>query len=778
MSESSLLQLLKTLSPVDKKEAKRADAASVTQTFAAHGSIPVDAISVEVDGFGTLGAPMSLDRAAELSRLGQPARFGRREKTLLDTAVRHTGEIAAGMVHVQWAKGALPALQADIARTLGLEQLDLQLHNLLVYGPGQFFKQHQDTEKQPGMVATLVLVWPSAHIGGELRVRLRSEERRLVSQQLHGGSTIRWFAFYADCRHEVLPVEEGWRVALTFDLVLPKTMQPLPAAKVPPGLKAALEQQFGLTGEARLTPWVLLLDHEYSQRGLRWDLLKGADRARVGAMRATAKELGLTMSLALAELHQSWTAVEPATYSRRRGGPLEPEPDELIDESMVLDFWVDEQGNVSSTSSLSVSLSDVDSFTETGPPHLVNSEYEGYMGNYGETLDYWYRRAALVIQSPLAAVRTKFDVDFDAALADLLVLAKQPRSGPTLTAHVKAGEKALMRQVSMQGRAVLRGYAEIACALPDDCVAVDLMHGFAPATFTKQDAKPLAQLEKARGTAWMQALLSVWTDPQQPRRLWGLASWPTTQLSALDKSILPALWPSAFDGVLQACLRAGSTDAWLAAWLQASLRSLVHFDQALAKATPAAQMALYDAHLQAVCQLAVAIQCVPGCDNLLNSLLEHVVRQSHVYRSDTLTPLVIAAAQAASRASTKRPLHDIVCDAIELALAEPLRSVDDYHLAGVRWTCRCRDCAPVVQWAESPSGEPLVLPMAEHRRNHVQGQLQQVGIAISAQTLKQGSPHKLKLTKPGDLRHRDEQQRVRWQHDLEQLRQLRTPAGP
>jgi hypothetical protein len=45
------------------------------------------------------------------------------------------------------------------------------------------------------------------------------------------------------------------------------------------------------------------------------------------------------------------------------------------------------------------------------------------MGNYGETLDYWYRRAAPVIQTPLAEQAGRFVSDFDAALADALDLA-------------------------------------------------------------------------------------------------------------------------------------------------------------------------------------------------------------------------------------------------------------------------------------------------------------------------------------------------------------------
>ena len=39
---------------------------------------------------------------------------------------------------------------------------------MLVYGKGQFFLPHQDSEKDDAMVGTLVVSLPSAHTGGEL----------------------------------------------------------------------------------------------------------------------------------------------------------------------------------------------------------------------------------------------------------------------------------------------------------------------------------------------------------------------------------------------------------------------------------------------------------------------------------------------------------------------------------------------------------------------------------------------------------------------------------
>ena len=220
--------------------------------------------------------------------------------------MRDTGEIAPAALALHWAEGALQGLLADVALALGLDEVQAHLHNLLIYGPGQFFKPHQDTEKHPGMVATLVLVWPSAHIGGALRVVHGADEGRLQSQHLQVDS-LRWCAFYADCQHEVLPVQEGWRVVLSFDLVVPARMRHGEAAAAPALVRALREQCFP-EGEPSTQPWVFLLDHEYTEHGLRWQLLKGLDRARVAALRSAAQQLGLVMHLALAEIHESWTA--------------------------------------------------------------------------------------------------------------------------------------------------------------------------------------------------------------------------------------------------------------------------------------------------------------------------------------------------------------------------------------------------------------------------------------------------------------------------------------
>jgi hypothetical protein len=445
--------------------------------FAAQGRLPLQDLAVQVADFGALDAPLAASDAARLHRASRPAKFGHRERTLLDASVRHTGEIAADAVELAWPAAQREAVLREVADALGTGPLEARLHALLVYGPGQFFKPHQDTEKHDGMVGTLVLAWPSAHIGGPLRVRHGSGEFAFSSQQLGHSSELRWCAFYADCRHEVLPVEEGWRVALTFDLVVPAAAAGSGGDAAPDArLQVLLQTEFGTDGPPRLQPWALLLDHEYTEHGLRWHLLKGPDRARVAALRAAARPLGLSLHLALAELHQTWSAEHPDGRSRRGRPSGAPEPGELIDSSLTLDHWVDEDGGTGSRHAMSIAEDDLHGFSDTDEAYLVDEQYEGYMGNWGETLDYWYRRAALVIQSPAAAERSRFQRDPVGVLNELQALASHRGQAEELARrHARLGDL-IAPEGRLQDPARLQACAAIAAALPDAEAATGRVH--------------------------------------------------------------------------------------------------------------------------------------------------------------------------------------------------------------------------------------------------------------------------------------------------------------
>ena len=759
--------VLKALGQVTAAVSRQGKGRRATPAFAAEGELPLDALRVEVDAVGTLAPTLNQEQARALHAVSTPAPHGQRERTVLDTRVRHTGEIAADAVALHWAPGAFAALQEQAAQALGLEGVEARLHKLLVYGPGQFFKPHQDTEKHPGMVATLVLVWPCAHIGGELQV-WQSDSVQIFSSQHLQALVLRWFAFYADCRHEVKPVAEGWRVVLTFDLMLP-THEAASAPAAHPALVQALSAVFLPGGSPRPEPWLLLLDHEYTEHGLRWPLLKGDDRPRVAALRSAADALGLVAQLALAEIHQSWTASVPYT-GRSRGPTGDPEPDELIEEDLSLNFWVDVQGHSHQGKALSVSLADCVSFTEAHDAFLVNEEYEGYMGNYGETLDYWYRRAALVLQSPVAAEASRFATQPEAALADALKLVRRADQHAALAQRLQQALPDLMRFAKSKGRGVLARYAKLAAVLPAD-LASALCTPFEWQHLVPADTAALADLATAHGGDWLIALLRSWAKALAPRLAWGWSPGSGGVLDDKAEDGAARLWPHP----LPAFMAAGQRSLWPAESLDEVITqalTLLKLADA-SKVTPAQRLAAWPARRQLLCELAQALQCLPAPQRValqLHALLQHVAAQPLVYPVRELVPLLLALPSPGEGASQE--LHSFrtkVRAALQSALQAPLPAADDHGLRDVSWTCRCADCQPAIRWAESPAPEPLVLPMAQARRGHVQMELQHAGVDMRFATLAQGSPHKLVISKPPGLHAQRQHLRAVWAADLAAL---------
>jgi hypothetical protein len=156
-----------------------------------------------------------------LIRAATRAPYGRGSDTIIDTNVRRTWQIAADRVRIggkHWGQ-TLADVVSRATEGLGVaEPVTAELYKLLVYDKGSFVVSHRDTEKAPGMFATLVVALPSQSEGGDLIVRHKNREARL-DLSCNEPSELAFAAFYADCVHEVLPVTRGCRATLVFNLV-------------------------------------------------------------------------------------------------------------------------------------------------------------------------------------------------------------------------------------------------------------------------------------------------------------------------------------------------------------------------------------------------------------------------------------------------------------------------------------------------------------------------------------------------------------------------------
>lgn len=428
-------------------------------SFAVRRTGSAENLAIEVDGVGPIGLPVPPAQARQLCEVARPARYGRREQTLLDPNVRNTWQVPLERVRIdeRWRETLLPVLDT-LRAGLGLAsacELSAELHSMLVYEPGQFFRRHQDSEKTEGMIGTLVVTLPSAFAGGELVIEQRGTQ---VTDQ-GSPEELSFVAFYGDCEHEVLPVTEGFRITLTYNLVARGRTGPDAAAFATHPSVALLAEQLGthFTTPVEVPTWsaehrpvtriprqlVYLLDHQYSQQGFGWDQLKGRDAARAALMLAAADSAGCDVLLGLAEAEESydedytswmliyrerwervedgWKCVEssevdfdddgemvepehtdPAEIPLRTDLPLAPGSEDLGDlrwSHIALTWLIDRAGTAGKPDTGEIRKEEL----WTGAPNSTlepfASEIEGYTGNEGNTASFWYRRAAIVVRS-------------------------------------------------------------------------------------------------------------------------------------------------------------------------------------------------------------------------------------------------------------------------------------------------------------------------------------------------------------------------------------------
>lgn len=738
----------------------RAEAAQREPSFHAQGTFPVQALGVEVQGFGPLPPFLQGADVVRLQAHTRAASFGLREQTLLDTAVRDTGEIKAAALGLSGWDAVWPEIESAAQAALGLTQVPLQahLHNALLYGPGQFFKMHQDTEKLPGMVLTLVLVWPCAHLGGHLMVHQGDEVHRFQSEHLHT-EQIQWFAFYADSQHEVLPVQQGHRLVLTFNVVIVQEVaQRKPAHN--PALTEALKQHFAQAssqpmGRQRL---VVFLDYEYSERGLNWSRLKGADRTHAHALRSAADALGLRTHLALAEIHETWTAEVSQDRSwRTRRTTSEPEPGELIDDSTTLDHWVDTDNVVQKLGELFVRKHELCWIRETDEDDLVNSEYEGYMGNYGETLDYWYRRAAVVLWPQDSEMALAFDLDAEQAVSTLAALAQQPEQAAQVLRTVQA-VKARLSQFQSADAPRFVAQCHIVASLTDPALALELLAPVSPWVWGVDHAEGLAILLKAHGQDFGDTLLAQGFEKhplaQQAQSL--LDEWRGPYFrDTLQKRLLglPAL--------LTALQQAGLSGAGLQRLAQSRGQLWLALASQWMDLSPHARNTAWPWRSQFTAELIRAGLSWPS-----SALAEDLVRQLNQGLSAqddvALSPLLLELHAQAQAVPGWANLRQRVVQALDASLAKPLPAVGDWSMAVPVMRCDCADCRQVKNFLTQPDNASVVLAMAEARRKHLLSVFGLSGLNLAMDELRQGSPYKLRIQKPNNLRAQAEQRQQQY----------------
>ena len=258
------------------------------------------------------------------------------------------------------------------------------------------------------MFATLVLALPSLSSGGELVVRHKDREKKLdlASDE---PSEMAFAAFYADCVHEVLPVTNGYRATLVYNLVhkgMDGALNP-PSYEVETARAKALLEDWvkSKTSPKAGTPEKVVypLEHAYSPAELDFAKLKGADAAAATLLKLAAPQADCDLHLALISIGESGSAQYNGSYRRRYRGYADGDDSDEFEIVEVLDRWEDltewrrPEGEA-------VALGDIPIVDgEVSPPDALEDmepdeeHFHEATGNEGASFERTYRRAALVV---------------------------------------------------------------------------------------------------------------------------------------------------------------------------------------------------------------------------------------------------------------------------------------------------------------------------------------------------------------------------------------------
>ncbi len=729
--------------------------------FFASGRMELLPPRLTVDGVGQIALPLLPVQAEQLIALAERAPYGRGVATIVDTSVRRTWQIGPDRVRLDgkhW-QATLDRAVALAAEGLGVDEpVSAEFYKLLIYDKGSFFVSHRDTEKEPGMFATLVLALPSPSSGGELVVHHREREARLDLAN-DDPSEMTFAAFYADCVHEVLPITAGCRATLIYNLI----RKDKGGALGPPSYEAetarakVMLEEWGnnKTAPADGMPEKVVypLEHAYSLAELDFASLKGVDAAVAALLKSAAPQAGCDLHLALVSIEESGSAEDTGSYRSHYRGYDDDDDDDAFEAGEVferfecLTEWRRADGEPVALGAIPIEegeISPPDALEDMTPDE---EHFHEATGNAGASFERTYRHAALVLwprQRRLAVIN---QAGLAATLPYLQSLAAkwidegaQQDSALWIEAHELSGH---MLDTWPEG-----GWYDTSDDDKDDETGDSVANDK-----RSQLARLLAVLTALRDETRIAATLALLTARRGHGKsdnaaiLGAVALFPPERAARTIEAIIA----SHASGALAPCcalLRAAIAGPFAAepkhlATAAKGLIASLPGDPALAPVDQWGRRRYVTPGAGAVADLVRIAEVVDA--GLAKGLAAHLLAWSKTYDVDrALVPALKRLLEGGARRSgaAMTGLLAACLAHLQTRAAEPLEAPPNWTRAsGIR--CSCDHCAALRRFLASPVTETWTLKAKEEIRSHVGGEIRTASADLDIRTERRGSPHSL-----------------------------------
>ncbi|MCY4643935.1 MAG: 2OG-Fe(II) oxygenase [Bacteriovoracales bacterium] len=710
-------------------------------------------LKMSVEDVGELKFPIDRAQAKELVKHASYAPFGRREKTITDLSIRNVWEIKKSKIKIDnrsWNKTLGPIIN-QIQGELGFPpgKVKAKLDKLLIYEKGQFFAPHQDSEKENGMLGGLIVVLPSKHKGGALVVSHQGKNK-VYQVRSKNSDKLNFFAFYSDCQHEIKKVTSGYRIALSYNLSIGPSYRDHDShfKHHNDKLENAIKDHFSASIRPRPyeknkiekgKKFVYFLDHQYTPSGLSPFTLKNGDYLKFEALREIAGNLGLNIFVALAKIHECWSCdVDDFSYGdsyrrRYRNRYDDEEEEERVHENYKLDDLVDGSTNLDHWKSLTgeplfygeIWARDEEIFMTkpTDAFDFFESEYQGWMGNYGNTLDRWYHRAAIVLW-------TKKD-----HFSGVSGIGPEYLISITKEALINSNRDDLRKTLRLwedssyliEGKELFGDVLTLVKKVEDSKLAKKMLKNFTIQDFKSKYVDEFLEISELYGKAWSLDILKFWHKGVRNEEILDSNKYALALIEQISSK-----WNKAVEFVTQI-----NVDAYI----KSCNRDKRHW-KSIPLISNEGERTYRVSRLLEICYMGNNYKCY-------KELIRFLCSEKDLFSCESLNTILQklndmdGVANLKNIGSTK--ISDCLLIRLEEFLNNGMRKKNDWSI-GVKVPCTCTDCKQLKSFLRSQE-KSIHLPMAKERRKHLHREIEKLRIYISHETLRKGSPHILVLKK-------------------------------
>ena len=364
--------------------------------YVTSGAITMIIPGLMVDNALEISFPIRVEQIKDLVKMAHKAPFGKGSKTIIDANVRSVWEIDADKIsflNPGWQL-LIATLIKKVKAGLGIEKTEVtaSLYKLLIYENGDFFVAHKDSEKEKGMFGTLIIGLPSKHTGGALCVRFGSKEETIGFEEAVNQYQIPFAAFYADCEHEIEKITSGYRICLAYNLIQKEGTDNLQLKQSKTYVQQIADLLKRHVQEKRI---VILLNHQYTPENFSLSSLKHNDRHKTDVIMKAAEAAGYYVKLGLftcykmgdmeGDFYNDWDGL--------KGG--DGAMGEVHEEYTHIENWAND--GLPGLGYFIIDEAEVIRDFDISKGDPIAKEEEGYMGNYGMTIEYWYHYGAIVL---------------------------------------------------------------------------------------------------------------------------------------------------------------------------------------------------------------------------------------------------------------------------------------------------------------------------------------------------------------------------------------------